>query len=171
MKFVKKNIKLIIGMILGTLLVSGISVYATYNYLATDVIYTRDGVEKNVGEALNELYNRQKETSDKKYTETEYQNYGKSQYDKAMTEHNYYVNDSFTIKTGTNYYELGFTPSVIFLDCGGDLYAWTSNGENTKHWANGMGQSGIDSDGTKIEGTGFYWTSKEDVVVKIYVVK
>lgn len=36
MNFLKKNIKVIIGIILGTLLVSSISAYATYTYLATD---------------------------------------------------------------------------------------------------------------------------------------
>ena len=53
MKFVKKNIKLIIGIIVGTLLVSGISVYATYIYFANEIKYTDD---KSVADALNDLY-------------------------------------------------------------------------------------------------------------------
>ena len=53
MKFVKKNIKLIIGIIVGTLLVSGISVYATYTYFANEIKYTDD---KSVADALNDLY-------------------------------------------------------------------------------------------------------------------
>lgn len=64
MKFIKKNIKLIVGIIVGVLSVSGISVYATYKYFATDVSYTKDGVEMSVADALNDLYNNKKETSD-----------------------------------------------------------------------------------------------------------
>ena len=56
MNFLKKNIKVIIGIILGTLLISSISVYATYTYLATDVSYLKNEEEMNVAEALNELY-------------------------------------------------------------------------------------------------------------------
>lgn len=55
MNFVKKNYKLIIGTIIGIILISGISVYATSQYLASQVTY-RDG--KTVEEALNELYNK-----------------------------------------------------------------------------------------------------------------
>ena len=58
MKFIKKNIKLIIGIMIGMLLVSGISVYATYTYFATDVSYTKDGEEISVADALNYLYSK-----------------------------------------------------------------------------------------------------------------
>lgn len=64
MKFIKKNIKLIIGILIGILLVSGISVYATYKYFATDVSYTKDGIKINVEKALNELYTNKKETTE-----------------------------------------------------------------------------------------------------------
>ena len=58
MKFIKKNIKLIIGIIIGMTLVSTLSAYATYNYLASDVSYTKaDGNKINVQDAINELYN------------------------------------------------------------------------------------------------------------------
>lgn len=52
MNFIKKNVKLIIGFIIGVILASTITVYAT-SYLAKDIIYKN---EKNVEEALNELY-------------------------------------------------------------------------------------------------------------------
>lgn len=57
MKFIKKNIKLIIEIIVGMVLISGVSVYAAYNYLASEVSYTKaDGTKLNVQEALTELY-------------------------------------------------------------------------------------------------------------------
>jgi len=57
MKFISKNIKLIILILIGVILVSGISVYATATYLynASDVKYSD---EKSVENALNELYER-----------------------------------------------------------------------------------------------------------------
>lgn len=61
MKFIKRNIKLFIGIIIGMLLISGISVYASYKYFASDVIYTE---EKNVSDALNDLYLNKKQTTD-----------------------------------------------------------------------------------------------------------
>lgn len=56
MKFIKKNIKIIVGFIVGVILASGITVYATYKYFATDVSYIKDGTEISVEDALNELY-------------------------------------------------------------------------------------------------------------------
>ncbi len=64
MKFIKKNIKIIIGFIVVAILASGITVYATYKYFATDVSYTKDGTEISVAQALNELYKNKKETTD-----------------------------------------------------------------------------------------------------------
>lgn len=56
MNFIKKNIKLILGIVIGAVLISGISVYATYTYLASDVKYTKNNSEISVEQALNELY-------------------------------------------------------------------------------------------------------------------
>lgn len=56
MKFLKRNMKIIIGFILGVFLASSMTVYA-YSFLAKDVKYTKkDGNEINVETALNELY-------------------------------------------------------------------------------------------------------------------
>ena len=41
MNFLKKNYKLIIGIIIGAILISGISVYATGQYLASQVDYNK----------------------------------------------------------------------------------------------------------------------------------
>ena len=53
MKFLKKNLKLVIGIIIGLVLATGITAYATYKYFASDIEYTDN---KNVAQALNELY-------------------------------------------------------------------------------------------------------------------
>ena len=53
MKISKKSINILIAIIIGIFLVSGISVYATYEYFAGNINYTNN---KTVSEALNELY-------------------------------------------------------------------------------------------------------------------
>ena len=60
MNFVKKNIKLIVGIIIGAVLISGISVYATTTYLASQVNYTtnKNAEIKSVEQALNDLYTK-----------------------------------------------------------------------------------------------------------------
>ena len=46
-------------------MVSGFSVYSTYNYLAKDIIYTKSNGENiSVNDALNELYNLKNNNSD-----------------------------------------------------------------------------------------------------------
>ena len=54
MKFFKKNLKFLSGVIVGAVLASSITVYA-YSYFASDVQYTSN---KSVAEALDELYSR-----------------------------------------------------------------------------------------------------------------
>ena len=57
MKSLKKNIKFIIVIIVGMILVSSISVWATYNYLGSDVSYMKvNGTKLSVQDALDELY-------------------------------------------------------------------------------------------------------------------
>ena len=57
MKFLKKHIKIILIFVVSMLIVSMVSVYATYSYLAQDVSYTKtDGTEVSVKDALDELY-------------------------------------------------------------------------------------------------------------------
>lgn len=57
MNILKNNLRLIIFVVILILISSGIGVFATYNYLATDVKYTDD---KSVADALNELYGKEK---------------------------------------------------------------------------------------------------------------
>ena len=57
MKFLKKNIKFIAILVIEMIIVSTVSVYAAYSYLAQDVSYTKsDGTEISVKEALDQLY-------------------------------------------------------------------------------------------------------------------
>ena len=71
MNFVKKNYKLIIGILIGVVFISGISVYATSQYLASKVSYTteKNGKIQTVEEALNDLYTN-KTSSSAKYIGT-----------------------------------------------------------------------------------------------------
>ena len=57
--FFKKNLKVIIIFIVSMIITSMVSVYAAYNYLATDVSYTKpDGTGTSVKAALDELYKK-----------------------------------------------------------------------------------------------------------------
>lgn len=61
MKIGKKTLNIIFIICITVILASGISVYATYNYLAKDVSYVKsNGEELSVEEALNELYSKNK---------------------------------------------------------------------------------------------------------------
>lgn len=59
MNFLKKNVKLFLGFIIGLILASGVAVYA-YSYYAKDISYTKPGAntEINVEVALNDLYSK-----------------------------------------------------------------------------------------------------------------
>ena len=66
MKFIKNNFKVIIGIVIIAIFISGISVYATATYLASQVTY-KDG--KNVASALDELYEKSNKTSGELFLE------------------------------------------------------------------------------------------------------
>lgn len=62
--FFKKNLKVIIIFIVSMIITSMVSVYAAYNYLSTDVSYTKaDGTTVSVADALNELYKNKTSSS------------------------------------------------------------------------------------------------------------
>lgn len=62
--FFKKNLKFIIILIVAIIITSMVSVYAAYNYLSTDVSYTKaDGTTVSVADALNELYKNKSSSS------------------------------------------------------------------------------------------------------------
>lgn len=82
-----KNKKVIIGFIVGIILASGISVYATSTYLATQVNYTRNNATTNVASALDDLYNI---ANNYKYTEQDYtQQYALGQANAKEVSYNY----------------------------------------------------------------------------------
>ncbi len=58
MKNLNNKLKIILIIALTSILVGGLSSYATYNYLAKDISYTKsNGTIVSVENALNELYN------------------------------------------------------------------------------------------------------------------
>ena len=59
MRLLKKNYKFIIGFVLGVLLASGVTAFASYTYFSSDVKYGNKSVE----DALNEIYEYQNQTS------------------------------------------------------------------------------------------------------------
>ena len=53
----KNKIKIILILIITIIITSSITAYATYNYLAKDIKYTKaDGTEIDLEKSLNELY-------------------------------------------------------------------------------------------------------------------
>lgn len=57
----KNKFKIILVIVISGIITSGLSVYATYNYFAKDISYTKsDGTEINVEQALNDLYDKSK---------------------------------------------------------------------------------------------------------------
>lgn len=55
----KNKLRIVLTIVVIAILAGGISVYATYNYLASEVKYTKeDGTETDVEKSLNELYEK-----------------------------------------------------------------------------------------------------------------
>ena len=107
MEFWKKNIKWIILVIVLLIIASGISVYATSTYLASQVTYTKDGETMSVAEALNELYEK---------NENSIKNIDLSKVD--FSSDNYIFNGSNSYEFNDNYdmvliASLGVSPSSI----------------------------------------------------------
>lgn len=101
----KNNLKLILVILIICVLISGLSVYATYSYLAKDVSYTKkDGTTINVGDALNELYNRN--TGDVGYIE------------KIWSSSDQSVNYTYTVQEEGTYL-------IGIMNCNGELISGT----------------------------------------------
>ena len=166
MNFLKKNYKLIIGIIIGAILISGISVYATGQYLASQVDYNKNGQAK-VSDALNDLYDI---VNNYKYTEQEYLAYGTAQYNKSMADHNHFVDNNFTIKKGNNHYSIGFEPSVIYYHSSAGV-AWALKGDSTLYWV-GSGTSNVGTTpnmfSTDSTGFSFNYNSASDATGLIF---
>lgn len=124
MKFLYK--KLIIVFIIGMILTGGIAAYATYNYYAKDISYTKSNGDKiSVEDALNELYEIKKDyikpsgtktITEKEntidvsnyqyadttglYTQIEYEQYGQTQYAAGVSANENAVANAEGFKTG-----------------------------------------------------------------------
>ncbi len=151
MKLIRKNIIIILVIILGMIAVSGISAYGTYMYFAKDVMYTKEGTEaRNVEQALNELYNNKKETSD---VEQEITTNGKQALDKYYKNINVNVPNTgegiswkkgtATMENGACTIDIGFNPSKTFIyystdnDWYGTFMLFGTTGDGYYAWHNG----------------------------------
>ena len=149
MNFVKKNLKWIITIIGVIIVTTGISVYATGQYLASQVNYTRDNETITVNSALDELYGKipsgtKTIEANGTYDVTNFatavvQNlYTKQQYDAATASTNYWKYDKLKISKSdiSNYeYICGFSPKFVYIHytrSDQEGYAWSEDG--TTFW-------------------------------------
>ena len=101
MSAIKKNIKLVLVVLMLIAISSGVSVYATAQYYATQVQY-KEG--KSVANALDELYANKKETTDSTYEITANNTYSLDKY---------YKNILVNVESGNTDYETFNTDGFI----------------------------------------------------------
>lgn len=92
---IKNKLKIILIIIISIVVVSSISVYATYNYLASEIKYEKeDGTEVSVETALNDLYSKLNNIDN--YDNKTYTQEGLSVYDNRATIVNggYYIDEN-----------------------------------------------------------------------------
>lgn len=104
MSAIKKNIKLVLVVLMLIVISSGVSVYATAQYYATQVQY-KDG--KSVANALDELYANKKETTDTTYEITANNTYSLDKY---------YKNILVNVESGNTDYETFNTDGFIRIN-------------------------------------------------------
>lgn len=198
MSFIKTNIKLIIGIIIGILLATG-SVFA-YSYFASDISYNKKtGTDTTISveTALNDLYSKlptgtipittkgsQIDVSNYKYADTtglytseEYQNYGTTQYNNGKNE-SVKVIKNHTLKYNNGNWtavELGFRPQmIVFIDS--VSVTWARNGDSSMHFFFDDGSSSSSSYGSfETTSTGFKYKlgniNDNNWLVDIYAIK
>ena len=104
LKFMPKNLKTILIIIINDIIISGTLVFAYNNYLAKDVEYEKnDGTKISVENALNELYAGNKDSANNNY----------------MFVYNKVANKNYTLNTGNTENRSG---KWEFNDKGLDLY-------------------------------------------------
>ena len=169
MNFLKENYKLIIGIIIGAILISGISVYATGQYLASQVDYNKNGQAK-VSDALDDLYSKVP-SGTKTITEKGNQ-IDVSKYQYADTTGLYTLSEvqsgkgtnwnygSFNSETGTKDIITGFRPTEIYFEWYPDssmrfLYHYNNNKLFLIYYNNGNYGSSDITDMIEIKENGF----------------
>ena len=126
MNFVKKNFKWILGIIVGIVIASGISVYATSTYLASQVEYNKNGQAK-VSDALDDLYSKVPSgtipitTKDSKIDVSKYQYADTTglytQAEATTGEGITWIKGSFSAPNKTNHeINIGFKPSQVIIN-------------------------------------------------------
>ena len=121
-KVIKSRIFLVI---ITMIIVTSVSVYAATTYKATDVVYNAsDGTSKNVGEALNELYEKTSAAnsgSTKLYSFTS-----------PKGEYSYSFNLSTKIKTLTDLDYTKLTKNSFYVVTNGDVWLrWKGSQDQT----------------------------------------
>ena len=143
MNILKKNIKWIVLIVMGIVISSGVSIYATSNYLATQVNYTRNNTTISVSNALDQLY----AMKDNKYTQEEYNNNYTNGYNAGRNDNTAYIKTGVTLShTGStlSYYELGFRPSFVFIMYNNNFYCSGFNGDTHLYWGITVDRDNID---------------------------
>ena len=120
-RILKKEI--IISFIVGVILASSIAVYASV--ISANEVNYKNG--NSVSDALDDLYNKSKNYI---YTEQQYQDYGKSQYNLACADNGGVKIENFVVKKGKNHYDIGFNPSFVFYT-NEDGQCWAFAGDST----------------------------------------
>lgn len=127
MKLIKKYIKLILVLIFCMILVSSISIYATYSYFATDISYTINGNEISVSEALNDLYKNKKETTE------ELQNRIKELEDELNTLSNNSFSSIRYLKSTDTLISNGGTAANANIELNAGTYILIASGKNSEY--------------------------------------
>ena len=104
MKAIKKNMKLIVGIVIGIILGCFGMTYAAYLYNSSDVVYKKtSGTETSVQSALNELYN--KRTTLTTNNSNNYVTWARDKKSLSLNGDNYYkgtINTSAAYEAGSN---------------------------------------------------------------------
>ena len=188
MNFLKNNKKIIAAFAAGAIIFSGVG-YATNEYVAGSIRYTKSGASSSisVADALNELYDMKKNFVKPEGTKTieangtyniaNYENvvvqnlYTKSQYDNNYNSgYNAGRNDNTGyLKTGVTlthnniselaYYELGFEPSFVCIMYNNGFFCNGFKGDQKLYWRNYAGEVYTFQNAFNTDSKGFYYSN------------
>ena len=183
MKFLKKNFKFIIILLVTIIVTSGISVYAT-TYLASNIGYTKAGKNvNNVGEALDDLYNTQSGISQTNATASDILSgkkayttgglitgtYSASTYSTTEQEVGTWIDGTTKVYrrvlTGTTSSTVGDTVVLTNFNISKLLaaYGYVEGASGSQHWQCPCGDGGYNN------GCGFYYEiDNQTIYLRIY---